>query len=81
MKLGVPVFGAYMSRVVMSCLTVLLVRIKCPLSLLINFALKSILTNITTEMPVVPLSPVSFDWGIFDHPATLRQCLVSIFKT
>lgn len=62
MELGVPVFGTYMFRVVISCLIVLLVRIKCPsLSLLINFTLKSILTYITTEMPVVPLSPVSFD--------------------
>ena len=52
-ELDVPEFGAYILRIVMcSWLIVSLIRMKCPtLSLLVNFALKSILLEIRTGMP------------------------------
>ena len=46
---------------------------KCPLSLLIDFSLKSILLYIRLVKPACFLGP--FDWKIFYQPFTLRQCL------
>lgn len=74
-KFGVPQFGTYLFRTVMSSwLNVPISYMICPSSSIwFSLVLKSILSEVGITVPAFFL--VNFNWSIFFHLFTLRWCL------
>jgi hypothetical protein len=75
MQMCAPVFGACMLRIDISFWRIIsFINMKChSSSLLINFSLKSTLSDMNIATPACLWGP--FSWKTFFYPFTLSQCL------